>query len=472
MARLQKDLNSPSANARVRANRALKDPDFRTRNYGQFDVPYERQDLITDEERKPIKPKTNEEIFGHLKIYVEVRTGDDNRSAGVKNHLLRNGIKVNEKLYKNTTHVVFKEGLLSTYKNAKKLGIPITTILWADACLAQKRLVDPENFKISNLDRYERPELYKRLRRQKSMQPEISKLVNPHSYNSIKKSITKDSPQKILENEKLTETTEQTEMELTLRNEDLSFQVPEVTKLDAPIIEKAKVDRRFTTFTPQPMEQTGVTNSSILHLKRKTLFGSQSTKEHDGVLTPEGNGFSANSGNTTVFNSSNRISKFSRRSVFDISMNILELNCKAQSQKDDDLPISEKKLHPSTTLISCDTLDQTQLKRPVMVRKRKLFNVECVEDIDCSKENLNNSVETPSRKAKTPLFNTPQMKSNSKPKIDRRRTLAIPDYFRTEKHKEAAVKPKTPVKQPVSPKCIVCTNMSSKEKKIIHAVSQ
>lgn len=120
---------------------------------------YKCKDLITSEERAQAantKPKTLREIFSNLKIYVEVRTGSDNRSAGIKNRLLRDGITVNEKLYKDTTHVIFKDGLLSTYKTARKFGIPVTTILWYDSICAQRRLIDCEKFKISNLERYER----------------------------------------------------------------------------------------------------------------------------------------------------------------------------------------------------------------------------------------------------------------------------------------------------------------------------
>lgn len=481
MARIQRDLNSPSANARVRANKALKDPDFRTHNYGQFDVPHEMQDLITEEERKQIKPKTNEEIFAKVIIYVEVRTGDDNRSAGIKNHLLRNGITVNEKLYKDTTHVIFKDGLLSTYKNAKKLGIPVTTILWADACLSQRRLVDPEKFKISNLDRYERPELYKRIRRQKSIQPEISKVVNPHFFSTMNKSITLENTRKNLNNDMEVESVEHHDsahgMELTLQNENSSFHSPEVMEIEMAVDgqdKETRKTRRFTTFTPQPMEQTGI----ALELRR-TIFASQKSKESDEVSTPEGNGFSANSCNTIAFNSSNRLSKFSRRSVFDISMNIFELNCKALSQKNEleneDQPLSaKKKVQQTATEKACDSSNQKQAEKPNVIRKRKLFNNDSFEEVgDCKdKENLNKSVGMPLKKVKTviPSFNTPQLGQKTKPKIDRRRTLA---YFKTGKPKEVAVKPKTPAKPQAAPqKYVVCTNMSSNDKKIISAVSK
>lgn len=60
----------------------------------------------------------------------------------------------------NTTHVVFKDGLLSTYKRAQSWNIPIVSILWIEACKVQRRLCDPTQFPISNIHMYEYPELY------------------------------------------------------------------------------------------------------------------------------------------------------------------------------------------------------------------------------------------------------------------------------------------------------------------------
>lgn len=60
----------------------------------------------------------------------------------------------------NTTHVVFKDGLMSTYKRAQSWNIPIVSILWIEACKVQRRLCEPQQFPISNIHLYEHPELY------------------------------------------------------------------------------------------------------------------------------------------------------------------------------------------------------------------------------------------------------------------------------------------------------------------------
>lgn len=491
-AKIQRDFDSPSALARVRAVRALKSPTFRKANYGAFDVPQETQDIITEEERKPFKPKTISDIFANCRIYVEVRTGDDNRSAGIKSRLLRDGISVNEKLYKDTTHVIFKDGLLSTYKNAMKLGIPVTTILWIDACQAQRRLVDPARYKISNLDRYEHPELYKRLRRQKSMQPEVSKKTKQF-FGVLEKSFSQDDSRdatKHFENETISQSVaenfDNTVMELTLQN-DGAGQTPSA-KHD---LEKFKENyRRFTTFTPNPMEQTEMASKID---RRKTIFTPQMPQNtEEEISTPEG--FSANSSKTIIFNSVNRVAKASRRSVFDISMNLLELNCKAIAEKKDEnhsssekgeirpmiamtttfLLSGKKETRPANAMTPSSLLKYklTQALNPAPVRKRRLFNN---DDSDHGeyKENMNKSLKEPVKRKKleSPSIEVSKKSASVNKKltqsVDRRQTMS---YFKTDKTKESSImKLKSPAK-PTPMKYIVCTNMSSTDKQIIQAV--
>lgn len=67
--------------------------------------------------------------------------------------------------HRNTTHVIFKDGLQSTYDKAKKvLNIPIVSVLWLEACKKQMRLVDVTEFSISNAHRYDYPEQYEKLK--------------------------------------------------------------------------------------------------------------------------------------------------------------------------------------------------------------------------------------------------------------------------------------------------------------------
>ena len=69
-------------------------------------------------------------------------------------------------------HVVFKEGLQSVYNKAKAMHIPVVNLLWIEDCKKYNKVVDSSKYKINDLERYENPDLYKKIRRQKSMQPD------------------------------------------------------------------------------------------------------------------------------------------------------------------------------------------------------------------------------------------------------------------------------------------------------------
>lgn len=62
-------------------------------------MPHEEQDIITDEERHaPFKERTIQDVMKDVVVYVEVRTGEDNRSAGIKTVISQFGAKVNDRL--------------------------------------------------------------------------------------------------------------------------------------------------------------------------------------------------------------------------------------------------------------------------------------------------------------------------------------------------------------------------------------
>lgn len=96
---LMRDYNSPSATARLRAVRALNSVSKRNA-YGNFDVSYAEQDIITEEERQALEKRTIQEVMREVCVYVEVRSGTDNRSDGIKEHIASLGAKVNERLLK------------------------------------------------------------------------------------------------------------------------------------------------------------------------------------------------------------------------------------------------------------------------------------------------------------------------------------------------------------------------------------
>lgn len=453
----------------------MKSPGFRKANYQIFDVPHEEQDIITAEERRPYVPKTMKETFANCRIYVEVRTGDDNRSAGIKSVLLGEGIKVNDKLYKNTTHVIFKDGLLSTYKQAQKMRIPVTNILWIDACRKQHRLVDPSQFPISNKERYDNPEIYGRVRRQKSMQPEISKIVTlPNNKNkkilTIESQEDEDDDMTITNDSDMCEETVKdcAEMEMTGINKTLTSDSIELVTQVENTAEKSVASRRLTTFTPRPMEQTNLESQAWKSVdRRRSIMPSQFGDD----LTPKNTTISQSKKNL-VFNSANRIGSASRRSVLDISMNIFELNCKAMSENKKKVDDLSEENENQQQLDSSENITITQPFKTAIVRKRKLFSTDHHDDSIEYKENCNTPENDVSIKKKLKSgisASTKTIKTDKKyGALDRRKTISF--FKARDKIDESSTDVKSTPTKP-SPKYIVCTNMSSADREIAHSVS-
>lgn len=59
---------------------------------------------------------------------------------------------------------MFKDGKNSTYERAKSLNIPIVSVLWIEACRKHLCLMDAKGFPISELDRYENPLIYGKIK--------------------------------------------------------------------------------------------------------------------------------------------------------------------------------------------------------------------------------------------------------------------------------------------------------------------
>lgn len=65
-----------------------------------FDVPHDQQDLVTDDDRilASSAPATIQDVMRNVVVYVEIRTGADNRSEGIKTVIAQLGAAVNDRL--------------------------------------------------------------------------------------------------------------------------------------------------------------------------------------------------------------------------------------------------------------------------------------------------------------------------------------------------------------------------------------
>ena len=125
---------------------------------------------VENEELPATQPSSLFILQGTL-VFVEVRTGSENRSACVISRLESMGANISDNLTSRCTHLIFKDGSLSIYNKAKKLGIHIVSVTWIEACRNDGTRLPEANYPCSNKERYENPGLFPKLRKAKSMQP-------------------------------------------------------------------------------------------------------------------------------------------------------------------------------------------------------------------------------------------------------------------------------------------------------------
>ncbi|NWW82511.1 MCPH1 protein, partial [Climacteris rufus] len=83
-------------------------------------------------------------ISAFVDVWSSNRT--ENYSKTFEQQLLDMGAKVSKTLNKNVTHVVFKDGRLTTWKKAQRMGVKIVSVLWVEKCQEAGVLVDESLF--------------------------------------------------------------------------------------------------------------------------------------------------------------------------------------------------------------------------------------------------------------------------------------------------------------------------------------
>nr|XP_030123194.3 microcephalin isoform X6 [Taeniopygia guttata] len=71
-------------------------------------------------------------ISAFVEVWSSSRT--ENYSKTFEQQLLDMGAEVSKTLNKHVTHVVFKDGRLSTWKKAQKMGVKLVSVLWVEKC--------------------------------------------------------------------------------------------------------------------------------------------------------------------------------------------------------------------------------------------------------------------------------------------------------------------------------------------------
>jgi len=124
-------------------------------------------------------------ILKDICVYVDVQAKNEDRSDVVVKKVLTLGAKVSKSLGKQCSHMVFKEGNLTTYNKAKSLGLFIVSVNWVEACEKENKVVDEKLYPTMNKEKYEKevlPGVTPKLTRRRSLQPktdeEFSKQID------------------------------------------------------------------------------------------------------------------------------------------------------------------------------------------------------------------------------------------------------------------------------------------------------
>ncbi|XP_071965258.1 microcephalin-like [Antedon mediterranea] len=119
----------------------------------------------------PDTQSVDDRVLKDVLAYVEVRCGFENRSKAVSKQLELLGANISNRLTKEVTHVIWKDGKPSTYERAVKWGIHILSVLWVDSCRQNQQHVAESLFQVKTGD--DGSPIIGRLKRLKSMQPKL-----------------------------------------------------------------------------------------------------------------------------------------------------------------------------------------------------------------------------------------------------------------------------------------------------------
>ncbi|XP_061845704.1 microcephalin [Colius striatus] len=110
-----------------------------------------------------------EPILKDISAFVEVWSSNrtENYSKTFERQLLDMGAKVSKTLNKHVTHVVFKDGRLTTWKKAQKMGVKIVSVLWVEKCRETGVHVDESLFPAADSNEG----LLLQIKKHKCMQP-------------------------------------------------------------------------------------------------------------------------------------------------------------------------------------------------------------------------------------------------------------------------------------------------------------
>uniref|UniRef100_T1INL0 BRCT domain-containing protein n=1 Tax=Strigamia maritima TaxID=126957 RepID=T1INL0_STRMM len=176
--------------------------------------------------------------------YVEVRAEDEDRSDAISHFLHLLGAKISKYFNRKVTHVVFKNGKLSTYKKAKLWGVHLVSVSWIERCKKSNSVVDASEYPAIIPEEFTSPFFCGKPKKFKSMVPKITDITDVVISKSLQRESRRREQSRIKrecrEFLKLTPL-QQAEFKPRLKRFKSEHNQQEVIKID-----KALIKRRFS----------------------------------------------------------------------------------------------------------------------------------------------------------------------------------------------------------------------------------
>ncbi|XP_072400084.1 uncharacterized protein MCPH1 [Diabrotica undecimpunctata] len=150
---MKRPCESPTALLRRRALEQMKNAQSsdNSENGSNNSRPTSRQSVASSVP----SPVSYDKILDGVIAFVEVKTGTKDRSDAVKAHLQSMGAVIREKITKDVTHVIFKDGSFTTYQKANLLKVHLVSVLWLEACKSSCMKVSEKNYPAIGTEAYD-----------------------------------------------------------------------------------------------------------------------------------------------------------------------------------------------------------------------------------------------------------------------------------------------------------------------------
>ena len=159
-------------------------------------APAQSRDLDTTRSA-PAEPERP--VLEGVVVFVDFRTGADNRGASVEALARELGATVSERLTSTVTHVIFKDGSLPNYKKAQRLGLSVVAFSWLDASRKAGRRLEEKDHPSVSKEKYDSPGLFPKIRKMKSMQPKTVEEDFESASKSLNRKLKIQARKKLLD---------------------------------------------------------------------------------------------------------------------------------------------------------------------------------------------------------------------------------------------------------------------------------